>query len=157
MCIRDRIYCCYNFYFETGWDVHVIIKNAQLVAEGITEDLSNSYFSSYPNNVFLMWLFSTILKLNNAVGILDTQNGLMFIITIQCLLSSITGYLIFKIINDFTDLERLAWASWFLYFILLGTSPWLAITYSDSMILMVPVLIFRLYQLLRNGHYSNIK
>lgn len=152
-----QVYCGFNFYFETGWDVHEIIKNARLVAEGITEGLSNSYFSSYPNNVFLMWLFSTMLKLNNAVGILDTQNGLMFIITIQCLLSSITGYLIYKIINDSMDSERLAWAAWFLYFILLGTSPWLAITYSDSMILMVPVLIFRLYQLLRNGRYSNIK
>lgn len=152
-----QVYCCYNFYFGTGWDVGVIIKNSKFIVEGVPENLNSNYFSFYPNNIFLMWLFSIILKFNNAVGILDTQNGLMSIITVQCLISSLTGYLIYKVIRDLMNSEKMAWFAWFIYLILLGTSPWLVITYSDSMALIIPILIFRLYQLLGNGYYINAK
>lgn len=66
-----QVYVCYNAYFETGWDVGlVMIPNARMIAEGRLADLSNEYFSTYPNNVLLLFLFSVIMKADLMAGML---------------------------------------------------------------------------------------
>lgn len=148
--IFTQIYICYNAYFYTGWDVAVLLPEAFRVAEG--QPLTAiEYFSSYPNNMLLLWLFSVIRKIDLCVGILDTPQGIMGILCVQCFLSGMTGYLLFQILCKYTLTG--AWAGWFLYLVLVGTSGWLLIPYSDSFGLIFPTALLYLYVKLQNGRY----
>lgn len=139
-----QVYVCYNIYFRTGWDVNVVISNAEIVASGGV-NVDNDYFSRYPNNLMLVAIFSLCFKLNDWFGVLDIENGLMAIITLQCFLSVSAGYLLYQLILKSTSKNTYAWIGWWGYVILNGTSSWLTIPYSDSMGLIFPVLILTLY------------
>lgn len=141
-----QVYVFYNCYFHTGWDVSVIYSNALSIAQGDYGDLNTDYYSTYPNNLFITWLFSCILKFNNAAGFYDSENAIMSIITLNAALNAFAGYLTFKIIRDLSNSFTVAYSGWLLYALFIGTSPWTIIPYSDSLALPIPILIFRLYQ-----------
>lgn len=153
--ILGQIYVCYNAYFYTGWDVAVLIQNAFSVAEGESL-MSTLYFSSYPNNVLLLAVFSIIRKVDLYFGILDVREGIMGILCVQCFLSGLTGYLLFQIVQNFAGCWG-AWCGWFCYLVLVGTSGWLMIPYSDSMGLFFPTMLLYLYVKLQNGKYVRLK
>ena len=149
-----QIYICYNAYFYTGWDVSVLLSEAFRVAED--QPLTAlEYFSSYPNNLLLLRIFSLIRKLDLCVGVLDVQQGIMGILCVQCLLSGLTGYFLFQILRKYTVVG--AWAGWFCYLVLVGTSGWILIPYSDSWGLIFPAAILYLYVKLQNGKHTGVK
>ena len=149
-----QIYICYNAYFYTGWDVAVLLSEAFRVAEG--QPLTAlEYFSSYPNNILLLRIFSLIRKIDLSVGILDVQQGIMGILCVQCLLSGLNGYFLFQILRGYTIAG--AWAGWFCYLVLVGTSGWILIPYSDSWGLIFPMAILYLYVELQNGKHTKMK
>lgn len=150
-----QIYICYNAYFYTEWDVAMLIRNAFGVAEG-KPLMSTLYFSSYPNNLLLMMFFSIIRKADLYIGCLDVQEGIMGILCVQCFLSGLTGYLLFQIVQKFTGVWG-AWCGWFCYLVLVGSSGWLMIPYSDSMGLFFPTVLLYLYVKLQNGKYVRLK
>ncbi len=140
---------CFQAYFYTGWDVgKVLLPNVSFLATGQIQALSNDYFSSYPNNILLLLLFAGIRKVDLAIGILDSSRGIMGLLTVQCLLSTLTGLILYQVVRDLCG-KVWAWTAWFFYGILLGTSGWLMIPYSDSMGLIFPILILRLYLSIR--------
>jgi hypothetical protein len=156
-----QIYVCYNIYFESGWDVGAILRNARKIVSHDNNGLSNTYFSHYPNNFLLLSFISFLLSINEKFGILDTETGIMTIITVQCILSSIIGYLLFKVIYYFTKRRALSWFGWIIYLILVGSSSWLTIPYSDSLGIIFPIgilyLLTHIYQgkkMIRNGILS---
>lgn len=150
-----QVYVCYSAYFQTGWDVAEITGGASALASG--QPLGNAaYFSRYPNNVFLLYLFSLIRKVEMNFGILDTAEGYMGILCVQCLLSSLTGLLLFKTVRCLSG-NFGAWCAWAAYIVLVGSSGWLMIPYSDSMGLFFPVAILYLYRLTQNECYIKQK
>lgn len=152
-----QIYISYNIYFDTMWDSGLIVENARMIAEGKTDILANSYFSMYPNNIFLVWFYSMIFKLNLAFGIFAAADDLMSIIFIQCLLSSFTGYLVWVCTKRSTNNGLIAWFALLIYVILVGISPWMTIPYSDACGIIFPVSIFYLYQINVAGIKSYMK
>lgn len=148
-----QVFLCVNIFFTTGWDVGILISNAQNIASGDIQNLNNAYFSKYNNNLFLVGIFSLIFRTANFIGITSSPVQLMIIVTLQCILSSICGYLILVTTKDITSSYKYAYISWILYVILLGTSPWLVIPYSDSMALILPIAIFRLFYLIKNNKH----
>lgn len=93
----SQIYFCCSTYFYPGWDVAVINNGAYELALG--RPLSDiAYFSRCPNNLFLMYIFSLIKKADMYFGILDVKEGILCILCVQCFISSLTGYLLFKIV-----------------------------------------------------------
>lgn len=150
-----QVYVCYNAYFYTGWDVHVILsESAQLNLTGTFG--ASEYLSQYPNNLLLVYLFSLIRKIDARFGILDAQEGIMCILCIQCLLSALTGYLLFRIVRSFSGYFQ-AWFAWLCYLVLVGSSGWLMIPYSDSMGLFLPTLILFLYLSLQDRKHVRLK
>lgn len=147
-----QIYICFNAYFYTGWDAAVINNGALELA--LNHSLSDiAYFSRYTNNLLLVSIFSMIKKVDMFCGILDVKDGIMCILCVQCLISSVTGYLVYKIVCSLSG-YRCAWAAWFCYLILVGSSGWLLIPYSDSFGLFFPTMILYLYQQLQNRKYT---
>lgn len=146
-----QLYFCFSAYFATGWDVAVIQNGAYELALG--QPLSDvAYFSRYPNNLFMTSVFSWLIKLDRCLGILDVQEGIMCILCVQCLLSSVTGFLLFKLVRSFAGYGS-AWGTWLCYFVLVGTSGWLLIPYSDSVALFFPTAILYLYMKLKNSKH----
>lgn len=140
-----QIYISYNIYFATGWDVGTyVIPAAKLIASGSSLESVNSYFSIYPNNITLVWIFSELFKLKSSIPFLATSNDLVIIIALNCLISTLTVLLTYKIVKRLTNV-RWAVLSWLLYVFLIGLSPWMVITYSDALALFFPILIFYIY------------
>lgn len=150
-----QIYVIYNYYFRTGWDAgNIVIPCAEQVAVGGDGSAWNSYFSCYPNNLLLVWIFSVVRKIDLRFGILDVNTGLMGLITFQCLLCSLAGYFLYKTAEMILGRRTYAWASWVLFVGLAGISPWISIPYSDAVGLFFPITIFYLY--MRKRHWGLI-
>ena len=82
-----QLYVVSNYYFITGWDAGVLCDAARGIAEGQTYgkgSFLSYYFSTYPNNLFLLSVFSGIMKLDRLFGFLDVESGIMGILTVQC-------------------------------------------------------------------------
>ncbi len=143
-----EIFISYHIAFLPGWDVAQILGNAWKVAMH-EKGLSNDYFSYYPNNLLLVGIFSVILRIGKSFA---------FLIAVQCFLYCLAGYLLFDLILEYTKTVWLAWLGWGIYFILVGTSAWFVVPYSDSMGIIFPALLLWIYRNVRKSEWkiSNI-
>lgn len=140
-----QLYVSYHIYFATGWDVgNAVIPAAKLMASGNSLKDINPYFSIYPNNIVLVWIFAELIKIKSSISSIAGSNDLIILVVINCFISSLTGILLYKCVERLTNIH---WAvfSWILYVFLIGLSPWLVITYSDSLALFLPILIYFIY------------
>lgn len=154
------VYLVYNYYFLTGWDSFTLLETSRGLAGGRVygpEDYESYYFSTYPNNFFMLAVCSVIIKLESWFGILDVGKGVMGVLTVQCVLSALSAYLVFKIAYSYKKSLKTAWEAWFMYVLIVGVSPWISIPYSDGMGLIFPVLVLYLYTSLENGKYVKTK
>ena len=154
------VYIVYNYYFITGWDAGLLVDTAYQISSGQSFDSStyeSYYFSIYPNNILLIFIFFKIIKLESLFGILDAWTGIMGILTVQCFISALTGFLVFKTTRLWSGSLRLSWNTWGMYVLIIGVSPWVSIPYSDSMGLIFPVLFLYLYLMTQNGRWIWLK
>ena len=155
-----QLYVVSNYYFITGWDAGVLCDAARGIAEGQAYgkgSFLSYYFSTYPNNLFLLSVFSGIMKLDRLFGFLDVESGMMGILTVQCMISALTGVLVFYTALLWKSSVRTAWNSWGLYVCSAGISPWVSIPYSDAFGMFVPILILYLYLSAGNGRRTGVK
>lgn len=138
-----QIYSTWNYYFYTDWDSSTLTMFADTLAH--KEDISwmTGYFSRYPNNIFLAYIFSIIEKCVHNIGLHSMEY--FSIIFVQCIIANITGILMFQIIKKLTNKIVFAYLGYILYILLVGLSPWVSIPYSDSMGLFFPTMIYYLY------------
>lgn len=138
-----QIWAVYNYYFFTDWDVHHLIELATAMANGKNCSKFEDYFSQYPNNLFLSWIFSLILK---GASLLNLPGDHYFtILCFQCVLSNLTGVLFGAVLNDLFHDVIIIITGYTLYVLLIGTSPWVSIPYSDSTGLIFPIMILYIY------------
>lgn len=139
----------WNVVFRTSWDPGAVWYGAHYVSMGDSAGIESMayYFSVYPNNLILVFIYSCILKLNILIGS-PISNGTMLLAFFQCFLISITGILFFKAAKRVVG-SKLAWIGYFFYFVLVGLSGWILIPYSDSTGLIFPILIFYIYIVLK--------
>lgn len=144
LCQIVLIYC---YYFETDWDVLRIIDTAYRLAEKDNVVLKfPNYFSHYPNNIFIMMLFSKIIALSNIVGV--GKYSYFIILVVQSVLNNLTGILIYFVLRKISQKQYLAWTGYVFYILLIWISPWVSIPYSDSIGLIFPISILYLYLVL---------
>lgn len=146
----------WNIYFKTGWDANMVMTAAEQVASGKTENLNNVYFSRYPNNVMLVWVFSKLLQLGAVIPGVVQENLWMVVIGFQCLLLTISGMFLFGSIHRLTDSTWYSWFGWGIFVLLQGTSAWMVIPYSDSMGVIFPIAGFYLYLRCREGRRAKL-
>ena len=138
-----QLYVFYHAYFQTGWDSSTVIQNARWIVSGET-NRSLSYYSQYPNNLFYTLIATGILKFNQYFGLFSNDYDLISIIFVNCIISSISAYLVYKIGSRLFN-KKIAFFGYIISVILFVFSPWNIICYSDSFALFVPILCLYLY------------
>ncbi len=127
------------YYFETGWDAGTVIWNAEMLADGNTADLSNDYYSIYPNNVVMTVLFSLIIR---AGRLLPVGTDYYYLIVFQSLCMILSLILVHKTVPALGLSKPVAVLCDVVFLFLIVLSPWVALPYSDTigMFVMIPVL-----------------
>lgn len=151
-------YISFNIAFQFKWDNYFIIRNAQLIVGGAeSKDLSSDYFSMYPNNFFLLMIFTLILKIHNVIGIFTMNGNYMPVILFQCALMSMAARTLYLIIYDMCKKHNIALFGFLLYSFSIVLSGMSVITYSDQVALIFPLLVLRLFQLMDNKKHILLK
>ncbi len=136
---------CRLLYFHTGWDVGVITGWARSLAFPAAElpCPDPGYFDRYPNNVFLLRLFTMLYRVGGALAPQDPYAPLL---VTNCAAVS-TGLLLAVLcVYRLTGNRRATWLAAGMGILLVGLSPWVLIPYSDT--LGMPWPIAALYCLL---------
>ena len=137
----------YNYYFYSDWDVQVVIEASMKIAHGEIPANYNEYFSRYPNNLLMVFIFSRVIALADLISASTSPSvEYMSLIALQCLINCSTGVLLFHIVDKFLG-NQYAWIAFFLYVMLVVFSPWVSIPYSDSLGLFLPTGILTAYLL----------
>ena len=136
-------FLCSQYYFKTGWDVKYVLDNSELIASGSYNELCHWYFSRYPNNILLAYLFALVIR---ACSFLHISNYYLILIHIQCLIYTYIAFLLYRSACLLLNNRLYALAAYLLYLSLVGLSPWVVIPYSDSIGLFFVLTIFYLYQ-----------
>lgn len=133
-----------KYYFFTRWDVAHVFHSAEAVALSQPERLGQQilYFSLYPNNLFLVYLFACVIKIANLFGY---NNYYFSLIVFQCLLSGIAGVLVYNIVIEISNNRHQALFAFVVYQLLTGLSPWISVPYSDSVGLFFPAFLLFMY------------
>ena len=151
-----QVFVFYNIFFVTGWDVYKIIVTAELVADP-GEMIYDWYYEIYPNNLFITYLFGSVFKLARFFGYTETYAHVFILIVIQCFLACLTGYLVFKSVQSLIKNPVLPYIAWTVFALHVGLSPWISIPYSDAITLLIPIAVFRLFQLTENKRCLMLK
>ncbi len=147
----------FSIPFKTGWDVGVIFDAAYFNVfskANIIFGTNKYYFDIYPNNIFLLLFEMSIAMFTKLLG-RGSITFLILLCLINCIIYSVVGILVFYIQKKINSNSKLALFSWICYMVLVGTSPWILVPYSDSLGLLFPTLIFSFYLFLpKNSNWK---
>lgn len=140
-----QFFLTYNIIFRTSWDVAAVWYGSHWVSLNDTAGIleMSEYYSIYPNNLLLVFIFSRILKLNILLGS-PISNGGLLLALIQCVVINFAGVILFKCAKRYMSL-RLSWCAYFLYTVLITLSGWIVLPYSDGMGVIFPIFLLYLY------------
>lgn len=133
---------CSQYYFRTGWDAGILVNNAAEIAKGNYSAIEHFYFSRWPNNVVLTYIFSLVIRFSNFCGF---QDYYLALIGYQCILYGAAGYLTYYNADLLFKNKRWAIWAWIIYVGLVGFSPWVSIPYSDSTALFFVALLIMVF------------
>ena len=136
-----------NIMFKTGWDAGAVFDFVYRRVDNQAVESYSNYFSWYPNNLFLAWLYIQILRLYQMTfqGFLSYPAYLYTLIIFNCLLSGISAVLVYRCVCLLTGRTLFGWMAWCAYAAAVGLSPWFLIPYSDAVGILFPILAFYLY------------
>lgn len=149
-----QLYTCYGGYFYSGWDARVIFQTVLTEVAGDYSHLNTEYFSWFPNNLLIIWLFTAVTRLATACGF---HNAEFAPVIFQCILDIFTVWLVYRITYGFTGSHRMAWAAYAVTYLFVGISPWFIVAYTDATGIIFPVLLIRIYQLLLEKESKSVK
>lgn len=152
LCIQ--LIASYAALFYTGWDSDLLTNSAYAIANGNVATVQSDYFSKYPNNMFLLWMYTVAFRIVRIVGFSDYYHGILSIVFMQCIISSCAGYLLYNVGDKISGSHVVALLSWLFYFLFIGMSPWMMIPYSDATGLIFPILLVCLYYMEMQSRYT---
>lgn len=129
-----------SIYFSPGWDVNAIIQNAEFIISD-PESFQYNYFMMYPNNIFLLLIFSKLFKLSQALTFIDYRFLLVVINIIMVDLAIIVTTLTAKKLFNSKYITLTVGA----FGLLFSFSPWIVVPYSDTLSMVFPITILYLY------------
>lgn len=133
---------------DSWWDPQILSKVA---AHYQIEDWMWLYFSTYPNNFFLLAIEYLIWKLLLVVGIHNYWSFLGVLSFLNFLLVDVSLVLLFRVIKSITKRSLYAYFATTLLWILIGLTPFSVIAYSDIPALFVNSLLLFLLIKLKNN------
>ncbi len=140
------LYISLSIYFIPGWDAGGVLDHAKQLVFNVIPD--GEYYSIYPNQRMVLLVEYFICRVNYYFGVLDSRDGLMMIVLVQCILFAVTGRVLYAVIRDLFGNSYFAWTGWCLYVLMFAISGWVVVPYTDALGIIFPVLIFRIYQVI---------
>lgn len=138
-----QVFAASQYWFRTAWDVPTVNNTASAIAHGEDPSKLHWYFSEFPNNLMLVWVFSLFYRAAHLMGLHEQEY--FFIICIQCLLNSLCGLLLAQVVYRLFKSRSMTVLGYSLYVFLVGISPWVSVPYSDSMGLPFPIAVTAIY------------
>lgn len=144
-----QVGACREYAFRTGWDSGTVTDAAWLLARG--EELEGwypVYFSRCPNNLFLLWVAEQCMRLALALGAESTLGGVLVFSVLNCAAVGLASWLTYRCVSV---VSTRAWGlfAWALCVLLIWTSPWAGILYSDCAVVFVPAAVLLCFARLR--------
>lgn len=150
-----QIIFIYSYYFTATHDIMTVLNNSHSLA--YKNNLMNDYyFSTYPNNVFIIYLFSGVLKILIFFGVKWPINHFIMIV-ILCFLANIAGILVYKTTEMLTKRIYLSWLAFIYFTLLISISGWMSVLYTDTLAFILPILMLYLYLSLKNKKLDNYR
>lgn len=135
----------WSYCFFSGWDSGVVSSAAWSFASGDDWPIDKvSYFSTYPNNLFLLWVVAGCMRVGMALGGNSPVAGLNVFVFLNCLMSACAAFLVWKLLSSRLPMP-FPYVGWFLFELETMLSPWVSIIYSDSLSAVFPVAMLYLY------------
>ncbi len=139
-----QCYVFYNTYFLSGWDTGAMRDFVDTIMNGGDRGVINNYFSCYPNNLFISYLYLLIQKINNGLGVFNGVYSYMCIVVLNCAINAFSCWLSYKTARTFVS-PVFALVAYIFCVFSVGISGWSIICYSDSLALFIPILSVYLY------------
>ncbi len=139
-----QCYVFYNTFFLSGWDTGAIRKFVDTIMNGGDRGSINDYFSRYPNNLFLSYLYLLIQKINNGLGVFNGIYSYMCVVILNCAINAFSCWLSYKTARIFVS-PTFALVAYIFCVFSVGISGWSVICYSDAIALFLPILSVYLY------------
>ena len=137
-----QLYSSFGGYFRSGWDVEAVRDTAILEYLKYYDHLLHAYYSWYPNNILLAWVFTNVVKISVFFGFTNWEFSL---VAFQCIIDVITVWLTYQVAYRFTKNQILSWVAYVITYFFVGISPWFIVPYSDATGFIFPVLILWMY------------
>ena len=131
--VAVQFYIITQYYFYPGWD-------AGYIWGAVEGNIGINYFSVYPNNLFLVWLYRTIIAVAVKMGFWGGY-ALLIVIAFQCIICQASGLMLYIMAKEMSG-KVAAVTVYILYQLIVGLSPWISVPYSDATALIFPVTIF---------------
>lgn len=148
-----KLYISYGAFFHSGWDVRTIRWTVEYIITGAgPEEYIISYYSWYPNNLLMIWIYKMIALLCNKFDFISWEYG---VVILNNLLSVFALYLVYRITFILTKKYRVSLCTYIYALVFVGVSPWCIITYSDSLCFAFPIISIYLFILFKK-HRNNI-
>lgn len=139
-----QCYVFYNTFFLSGWDAGAVRNFVETIMNDGDRGSINNYFSRYPNNLFIAYLYLFIQKINNSFGVFNGAYSYMCIVVLNCIINAFSCLLSYKTARTFVS-PAFALIAYILCIFSVGISGWTIICYSDSLALFIPILSVYLY------------
>lgn len=144
----------FNILFKTGWDAGTVMDAAYNNIYNKTPNMeyfNKDYFSIYPNNILLLFLEMLICF---TIKILSGNYFIynLALVFINSIIFITTGILLYLILNKTLKNKTLSILGLSIYTILIGTSPWVLIPYSDCLGLIFVISIIYIYIFLNQNN-----
>lgn len=144
------VFFSFSVYFISGWDVGVLRNKVYALIYHSNDDSYFTYFSMYPNNLLLLYIFKIIILISKSLFNIDHY---FILVILQCFLMTVTLYLIYKITLKLLNQRVYAIMAYIVSGLFIAINPWLVIPYSDSIGIIFPVLILYIYLKLKEGKH----
>lgn len=131
----------HSYVFETGWDSEGIKWAAWSLAH--REGFYLEYFSTYPNNLLLLRLAQLCTLISLRLGATEPGAAIEVFAVINVISSSVALLLVYGVLSRISSVVS-GVIGLFLAVLLLWTSPWASIMYSDALPLGLPPLAIAL-------------
>lgn len=127
-----------SYVFVSGWDSGCVAYSSWSLALGQGFDVR--YYSTYPNNLLLLRLAQVCMAISVRLGATTPEGGVYLFSILNCFSCALAMWLTYWVLSRVTSA---AWGlvGWFLFVLLIWTSPWVAILYSDAIMVSVPPLL----------------
>ena len=143
-----QLFLFYSAFFDTAWDSGVVSNDARILANGYdiygNHKVYLLYYSLHPNNVLYTLILTFILRINKFIGLFTNHYNLMSVIFINCIISSLSSYLVYKIGKQLFN-KNIAFFGYIVSVLLIVLSPWNIICYTDSFAIFIPILVLYIY------------